>query len=381
MMITNSRFVRSQPPEREVLDFGAVDLENDLKNNYKNPGHPIAFSGVNTVYKFYNGQIPLPRIKQLLASIESYTLHREFHKSQRNPSFTHFKRYQFQMDLVDVQEFSKQNDGNNFLLNVIDTFTRYAFVRPLQDKSANTVLKAFISILKEAVEKPYMIVMDKGTEFQNEKFNNFCNQQNIKLVNPQSQTHAAYIERFNRTLQQLIYKYMTENETNRYVDVLQNLVKSYNNRIHRMIQTTPFIAETNQDVALNIRLLNSKRIAKFKKVKQKFKINDYVRIAKQKTKFSRGYDEQTSREIFRIYKIDLNKHIPLYYLESYDKSEKLKGGFYSFELTLVDTEVFRIEKVLRRRRYRGKNQIFVKWKGFNDNYNSWIDEDNVEQEF
>ena len=75
------------------------------------------------------------------------------------------------------------------------------------------------------------------------------------------------------------------------------------------------------------------------------------------------------------------KKIPLYYLESYDKSEKIQGGFYSFELTLVDTVVFRIEKVLRKRKYRGKNQIFVKWKGFNDTYNEWIDEANVEQEF
>ena len=77
----------------------------------------------------------------------------------------------------------------------------------------------------------------------------------------------------------------------------------------------------------------------------------------------------------------LEKKITLYYLETYDKSEKLKGGFYDFEITLVDTVVFRIEKVLKRRKYRGKNQIFVKWKGFNDTYNEWIDEENVEQVF
>ena len=105
-MANNSRFVQLQPLENQQPIPIAADIENDIKNNYKNPGHPIAFAGINNIYKYYNGQISLPRIKQLLAGIESYTLHREFHKGERNPSFSHFKRYQFQMDLVDVQEFS-----------------------------------------------------------------------------------------------------------------------------------------------------------------------------------------------------------------------------------------------------------------------------------
>ena len=31
------------------------DAKNDLLQNYKNPGHPIAFSGLNTIYSHYNG--------------------------------------------------------------------------------------------------------------------------------------------------------------------------------------------------------------------------------------------------------------------------------------------------------------------------------------
>ena len=376
-----NRFVPLDENNPVYENIGAVDFENHLKENYKKPGHPIAFSGISNVYQYYNGNLSISKIKEILASIEAYTLHREFHKGIRNTSFSHFKRYQFQMDLVDIQSLSKYNKGVNYLLNVIDTFTRYAFVRPLINKTANSVLNAFKSILSEAGQKPYMLVMDKGTEFKNAQFEHFCKTNNIKFINPESQTHAAYVERFNRTLQQLIYQYMTENETNHFLNVLQDLVKTYNNRIHRMIKTTPFLAESNPDISLNIRLLASKNQEKIKKIKPKYKVNDYVRIAKQKTTFARGYDEQTQREIFRIWKVDVSKKIPLYYLESYDKSEKIQGGFYSFELTLVDTVVFRIEKVLRKRKYRGKNQIFVKWKGFNDTYNEWIDEANVEQEF
>jgi len=84
---------------------------------------------------------------------------------------------------------------------VIDCFTRYAFVRPLKSKKSAEVLAAFKDILIEAKQKPYIIVCDKGTEFVNETFKRFCQSEDIKLVLPETNTHAAYIERFNRTFQ------------------------------------------------------------------------------------------------------------------------------------------------------------------------------------
>lgn len=357
------------------------DAISDLKENYKNPGHPIAFSGINKIYEYYKGAISIKQIKDVLAGVESYTLHREYHKNTRNVTYAHFKRYQFQMDLVEIQALSSYNDGVRYLFNVIDIFTRYAFVRPLHDKKAHTVLKAFKSILKEADSIPLMLVIDKGAEFSNKLFENFCGINNIKLVNPEASTHAAFIERFNRTLQNIVYKYMTENETNRFVDQLQKLVFSYNNRRHRMIAMTPFQAENNPENHLKIRLLASKRDEKTKKKTPNLQINSYVRIAKQKGKFSRGYDEQSNREIFKIYKINKMKKIPLYYLETYNGKEKIKGGFYEFELTQVKTNIFRVDKVLKKRRFRGKNQLYVSWKGFTDDYNEWINQSDVETEF
>lgn len=357
------------------------NAELDLKENYKKAGHPIAFAGINQIYNFYNGALTINQIKEILAGIESYTLHREYHKGIRNTTYSYFKRYQFQMDLVEIQALSKHNDGVRYLLNVIDTFTRYAFVRPLIDKKASTVLHAFKSILKEAKQKPLRVVIDKGSEFSNTLFTKFCEENNIKLYNPQANTHAAFIERFNRTLQTIIYKFMTENETNRFIDKLQDLVSSYNKRIHRMIGMSPNDAETNENNHLKINLMTKKREEKIKPKFPQLHLNTYVRIAKQKGKFSRGYNEQSNQEIFKIYKISTNKKIPLYYLETYNGNEKITGGFYSFELTPIKTVIFRVEKIIKKRKYRGKNQLFVKWKGFSNEYNEWINESDVEQEF
>jgi hypothetical protein len=182
-------------------------------------------------------------------------------------------------------------------------------------------------------------------------------------------------------LQALIYKYLTENETERYVDVLPRLLETYNNRRHRMIGTTPYIAENDPSVHLQIRNLAAKYQEKIKKRGVTFKLGDTVRIVKLKNKFSRGYNEQQQREIFRIKEVKTKNKIPMYVLETYNGEETIVGSFYDFELVKVSGEVFRIEKVLRKRRRQGIEEYFVKWKGFNDTYNSWIKATDVEQVF
>jgi len=96
----------------------------DLKANYTKVGHPIAFGGIQLIYNYYRPHLKVSDIENVLSEIESYTLHREFHSPQRNPSYSHFKRYQFQADLVDVRSLSEFNDGVNYILTCIDTFTR-----------------------------------------------------------------------------------------------------------------------------------------------------------------------------------------------------------------------------------------------------------------
>lgn len=94
--MSEPRFIELQQQPVQYENIGAInDLENHLIQNYKNPGHPIAFAGINNIYKYYSGQISVNRIKQLLSGIESYTLHREFRRNVRNHSFSNFKRYQF----------------------------------------------------------------------------------------------------------------------------------------------------------------------------------------------------------------------------------------------------------------------------------------------
>ncbi len=353
-------------------------IENEIVNRYKTPGDPIAFSTAKSIYYQLNQEIPLKKIEEILSGIESHSLHKEFHKGERNKSYARFKRYQFQIDLCFILNLSTYNDNIKYFLTVIDCFTRYAFVRPLKEKKGASVLDAFQDILAEAVEKPLTIVCDKGTEFTNKTFLSYCHSEGIKIVLPESNTHAAYVERFNRTLQNLVMKFCTEFETHRYIDYLQDIVKSYNLRRHRMIGMSPFEAEKNPQAALVINNLISSQEMKIKKRKPDLRVGANVRISKSKDKFSRGFNLQTQNEIFKIKSISNNKRIPLYYLTDYDGKENIRGGFYRFELTPVNIKMFRIEKILKRKKVNGRMHFLVKWLGYSDQHNRWIDENDMQ---
>jgi len=363
----------------------------DLEECYNTPSHPIAFAGINNIYQYYKPHLSIPDIENALSKIENYTLHREYHSNKRNPSYSHFKRYQFQCDLVDIRSLSQFNNGVNYLLTCIDTFTRYAFVRLLTTKHGLSVVEAFKDIIREAITPPTNVVLDRGTEFYNEHFKKYCIDNGIILYSPDSSIHAAFIERFNRSLQQIIYKYMTEHETRRFIDyrdqngdivpLMPRFLATYNNRKHRMIGTTPYRAETVPECHLAIRAKMAKYYDTIKSKKPKFKVGDKVRVSKIGGKFARGYDERSTQEIFIVRQVKTNLKIPMYVLSNYRGDEIIKGRFYQHELTKVSNDVFRIEKVLKRRTHKGKGQIFVKWRGFDDSYNSWVDNDLVSQNF
>ena len=94
-----------------------------------------------------------------------------------------------------------------------------------------------------------------------------------------------------------------------------------------------------------------------------------VRISKYKRKvFDRGYTPNFTEEVFIIDKIQYTTPIT-YKLKDLNNKE-IKGSFYEPELLKANQEIFRIDKVIRRD-YK-KKQALVKWKGYNDDFNSWI---------
>ena len=104
----------------------------------------------------------------------------------------------------------------------------------MKNKTARSLLEAFDSILFEG-RKPEKFRMDKGTEFLNESFQQHLKKKNIHFYTANNEPKASVVERVNRTLKSKLYCYFTAVNSLRYIDVLQDLVDSYNNTYHRSI--------------------------------------------------------------------------------------------------------------------------------------------------
>ena len=98
----------------------------------------------------------------------------------------------------------------------------------------------------------------------------------------------------------------------------------------------------------------------------KFSIGDNVRITKKNTTFDKGYTQRWT-EVFTISKIQLT--IPVTYKITNYNGEEIQGSFYEQELEKTSQDVFRIEKILRRK----GDKSLVKWMEYSDAFNSWVD--------
>ena len=139
---------------------------------------------------------------------------------------------------------------------VIDVLSKYAWVRPMKNKTARSLLEAFDSILSEG-RKPEKLRTDKGTEFLNESFQQYLKKKNIHFYTANNEPNASVVERVNRTLKSTLYYFRTVNSLS-YIYVLQGLVYSYDNTYHRSIKHAP---ATNKPVDLIYTQLYSRKQA------------------------------------------------------------------------------------------------------------------------
>ena len=346
-----------------------------FKKDWTTPGHPLCFAGLSTIVRYYNYKVPIPKIKQALSSIDAYTTYYESKKtSVSNPYYIYKKRQQFQMDLISIEDFWRNNKGSRYLLAVIDSYTKKAWVRPLVSKNAKVFLEAFNDIINSAVVPPTTLISDKGTEMKNKLFTGWCSSQNIKLIF--TEDHASIIERFNKTIQNKIYKYIYAKGAN-YVENLQQLVQSYNESYHRSIKMSPNQAELPEyrdSLFINTRARYKKIEAKAKKQNNlQYKKGDTVRIKANKHKLgARSYDQSFLEEIFTINRV--NKHLPVITYSLIDHEKKpIDGTFYYRELIkVIDTGVYKVEKILKRQTFNRKKWLYVKFKGWPTSFNGWI---------
>lgn len=357
-------------------------MDEYLEAIYYNPSHPAGFTGPDKLYRWLreHGDFKPTKqyIKQWLAGAETYGLHREVkRKFPRNKVYVSEIDLQWDVDLMDMANISRHNEGYRYVLVCIDILSRYAWVQPLRTKKGSDVIQGFREIFKGS-RKPQRARSDKGLEFCSAQVESFFKDENILHMRTQTtEIKASYAERLIKTLKARIYKYFTYKQTYKYTDVLQDIVSGYNNSYHRSIKTKPSeVSRANQSQVWFTQYAEPMLRTQARKMKPKYKIGDIVRISHIRGIFDRNHNVRWTGEVFKICDVTTQNRIPMYKLKDYSGDELL-GLFYASEMQEVvmdEDQPYKIDKILKTRKRGGKKQYFVSWLYWGPRYNSWVDE-------
>ena len=170
---------------------------------------------------------------------------------------------------------------------------------------------------------------------------------------------SVVAERFILTIKRKIYTCMTSISKNVYIDKLDDIVSEYINTYHRTIKMKPINVKENAYINID-KEINSDDPT--------FKVGDHMRISKYTNIiFAEGYTPNWSEEIFMIKEI--KNTVPWTYVINDLNDEEIIGTVYEKELEKIDQQELRLEKVIK----KNDDKLYVKWKGYDNSLNSWID--------
>ena len=150
---------------------------------------------------------------------------------------------------------------------------------------------------------------------------------------------------------------MTSISKNLYIDKLDDIVNECNNTYHTTIRMEPIDVKDDTYIGFK-KEVNDKDT--------KFKVGDYVRISKYENIFAKGYTPNWSKEVFVIKKVK-NTVLWTYVISDINGEEIIKTS-YEKELQKTNKKEFSIEKIIKKK----GDELYVKWKGYDISFNSWI---------
>src|SRR6266516_7730527 len=335
--------------------------------SYTDPSHAGSFRGVDSISR--HAKVDTATAREWLMGEKSYTLHKQSKtKFRRRRTFAKGINELWQAYLADLSLLSNENDTYRYLLTCIDVFSKYARVIPLKNKSGKTLTTAFAKMIESQQCK--LLQTDKGTEFLNASFQKLLSDRNIRhYTSENDDIKASVVERFNRTLKGAMWRYLTHTSNGRYIDVLPQLVSSYNDTYHSSIKMAPSEVNAHNESDVRRRLFPVKNIT----IKWRYSVGQTVRMRQSKRVFKKGYEPSWTEEIFTI--ASLYPSDPPTYILKDLTGEEIKGKFYEQEIQPITQkdDTYVVERVLKTRRRGKRMEYLVKWRNYPEKFNSWVD--------
>ena len=328
--------------------------------------------------------ISLREIKDWLTQQVAYTRHsRPTYVFPRRKVLTLRINNCWASDLIQVDGLSSYNAGYQYIMVNIDLFSKKIFLRKLRHKTKKEMESAFRSVILENDGKsPYRLWTDSGLEYTS--LSSFYNEMEIDRYSTNSPLKSVFVENANKSIENLLYKKMTSENSARWIDYLQDVAAHLNAKKSKKLYG---LSPNEAHLKSNEEYLRALYLKKYKEYKNKFKNQkpsffpgDTVRILKNKTVFTRGYTPAFSRELYTV------KCIKRTYPLSYSL-QGLRRTFYKQELRLASEpyeekekgyfiERTRIVNAIKHRSGKasgGQKQYLLKARN-NQDLSTWISE-------
>ena len=187
--------------------------------------------------------------------------------SSKHIDYAHFRVTEVnkihQADLLYLPHDKVYQNTYKYVLNIIDIASRYKASRPLKTKKPEEVADMIKDIYKKGPLKwPQKFHCDNGFEFKS-SVDKLLKEHNVEVKRVTTKYHhkfTAFVERFNKTLAELLFKIQDAQELNNpnkdsktWVKHLQNIVKNLNNQKTEMIDMKPKDAIKLKEVTLNVK--------------------------------------------------------------------------------------------------------------------------------
>ena len=316
-------------------------IEPLLKRLYYGPGQSSGYSSARRLYQAArkeNSAITQRQVLEWLKKQVTFTRH-------KRPRLTFPRRKVLTLridecwasDLIQIDSLVNQNNGFQYIVTVVDLFSRKLWARKIKQKSKKEMEAALRSIVEENDGRsPYKLWTDEGQEYLSLK--DLYEEMEIERYSTRSPIKSSYAERMNKTMEDLLYKQMTSRNTRRWIDLLDEVVYMHNNRVSSVLHgLTPNEAhEKGNEEFLRAKFLEDyeKHKKRFSQQKPKFAIGDTVRVIRKKSLFNRGYEPAFGRDLFVVKEV--KRTYPITY-----KLDGKQRAFYSQELEAAvqpDTE-------------------------------------------
>lgn len=318
-------------------------------------------------------------VQNYLTQEPAYTQHAPRRKRFPKPFYNMSKLYHLvECDLIETGRVARFNDDVRYLLIAIECTSRKIFVVPMKDKTGDSSTMSFRHLLdNEFEEVPHTVRTDRGSEWKDGRFQRLLRERGIRHLYANNSEKVAMCERSIQTLQRRIHRYLTHNNTLRFLPVLEKIVKSINDSPHSSTGIAPNRFGPS-DVYASWERYYKSHVQSPRPFR--YSPGDRVRISRITDALGKAFRGTFTPQIYTVVARRASRP-PTYELVD-SLGEPVQGVFFEEELIASRDRPDRsypVKDVVDRRRnpVTGASEVQVTWEGWPKKLRTWIPESRV----